>query len=196
MLEDTAEILLADDGDNLSKSRVVWVVRGVCSSSVGMLVGVGRAGDFRAFILRGEKQARAGSDRLSELMRQELLLLVYTAKLEVDFGVCRRRGAESDARRSACGTSAGWLVKGSVSLRERIHSLSFLLLGGSVTVSVEVELELEETASRRIAWVWREDKGTRLGIGLGLGLGIGWLQGKWTSEHGGGRTSRRTRMKR
>lgn len=74
-MEEAAELLLADAGDNSCRSRVVCA-RGVCISSVGMLVGVVRVGGFRAFILRGEKQAREGSDRLSELMAQELLLLL------------------------------------------------------------------------------------------------------------------------
>ena len=128
--------------DDLLWSRVVWRV---CRNGDKALVAPARVGDLSAFTLRGEKPARAGLERLSELMGEGLLL--NGGRLE-DFGVGRRE-TESTERRSGRGTSTGFLINGSVCLLARAHAFS----SSGVTKVVAIEVELEEVASGRMAWI-------------------------------------------
>ena len=82
-------IALFVEGDDLLWSRVVW---SACRNG-DELVAPARAGDLSAFTLRGEKPARAGLERLSELIGEELPL---TAGSLEGFRVGRREAESTE----------------------------------------------------------------------------------------------------
>lgn len=146
------------DGDCESRSRVFW---GVCSA----VAVVAALKDKLVFFL-GEKLARAGFEKLSELRAEDWLLANERRLEDLEFDSLETESMEErwDEARSACCSLVK--VRGSVCRRLRAHILSLLLLklrGRTEGVAVESE---EGESSRCIAiagragWDGREGDGS------------------------------------